>query len=345
MLPSYEFYDPEIQASVQAMMDKFSGARVVPVAWSDDWKQIIYSVFEGTTAGSYVLQDRTDDSYRVIASARDDIDAAAIGEVSGITYKARDDLTIPAVLTWPPGSASETRTNLPLVVMPHGGPSSYDSLRFDWMAQYFANRGYLVLQPNFRGSSGYGAEFERAGAGEWGGKMQDDISDGVQALINSGMADPDRVCIVGASYGGYAALAGGAFTPDLYKCVVAVAPVSDVNRMLRDEASQYGSRHWVVDYWKNQVGDPKKEKARLEQISPVNAAEAFKAPVLLIHGRDDTVVPISQSRSMETALKRAGKDVTMVEMKGEDHWLSDGDTRIEALHAMSDFVDSHIGQK
>lgn len=344
-LPSYSFYDPEIDAAVQAVIDALPGADVTPVAWSEDWQQIVYSVFGIGSAGTYLLQDRTDGSFVTLATSYPDIPSDAIGDVAAISYKAGDGLTIPAILTWPAGSTEETRKSLPLVVMPHGGPASSDSLTFDWMAQYYANRGYLVLQPNFRGSTGYGAAFRDAGDGEWGGKMQDDITDGVKALVKADMADPERICIVGASYGGYAALAGGAYTPDLYKCVVAIAPVSDLPQMLGYVRREYGRRHWVLDYWKDVMNGTEEEDGKLDRISPVRSAATFTAPVLLIHGRDDTVVPIGQSRSMESALKRAGKDVSLVELKGEDHWLSDGDTRIMTLRAVGDFVDRHIGGK
>ncbi|CAN0435252.1 unnamed protein product, partial [Scytosiphon promiscuus] len=208
---------------------------------------------------------------------------------------------------------------------------------------YFANRGYLVLQPNFRGSSGYGTEHRILGKGEWGGKMQDDITDGVQTLVEQGLADPTRVCIVGASYGGYAALAGGAFTPDLYKCVVAIAPVSDIRPLLVDVKWDNGRKHWALDYWQENIGDLDEEREKLDAISPARAADKFTAPVLLIHGNDDTVVPIKQSEIMERALEKAGKDVTFLELEGEDHWMSDGDTRIDALRAMATFIDQHIG--
>ena len=213
------------------------------------------------------------------------------------------------------------------------------------MAQYFASRGYMILQPNFRGSSGFGAAFRDAGLGEWGGKMQDDITDGVNALVRSGRVDPSRICIIGASYGGYAALAGGAFTPDLYRCVAAIAPVADLPAMLREERRDHGAKHWVVDYWRSLIGDPRAERDKLEAISPVNSAEKFQAPVLLIHGRDDLVVPMSQSRAMESALKRAGKDVQMIELKGEDHWLSTSEARLATLKALDAFVAKTIGSQ
>jgi dipeptidyl aminopeptidase/acylaminoacyl peptidase len=344
-LPSYHFYDPEVDAAVQSMVETFGNSAVHIVSNSDGWKQIVYLVYSSDTPGKYILQDRATGKVTGLVMRRDDIPAEAIGEIVGVSYPARDGLTIPAVLTWPAGLPTEDRKNLPLVVMPHGGPAAYDAIGFDWMAQYFANRGYVVLQPNFRGSSGYGSDFLRAGDGEWGRKMQDDVTDGVSILTEGGFVDSERICIVGASYGGYSALAGGAYTPELYKCVVAVAPVSDLPRMIRDVSKRRGYRHWAVDYWKEIIGDPKSPKVDLDAISPVNSAATFEAPVLLIHGKDDTVVPISQSEVMEKALLKEGKSVEFVALNGEDHWLSDGDTRIETLRAMSDFVEAHIGAR
>ena len=341
--PSYFFYDAALNEDVQDLVDRFESGAVEIVDHSANWNRILFQLFDGSGVSKYVVLDRKTGDLIGLMDDRENIPSAAVGQVLDITYPARDGLTIPAIVTLPAGVSSDGLTNLPMVVMPHGGPSSYDAIGFDWMAQYFANRGYLVLQPNFRGSDGYGRAFLHAGYGEWGAKMQDDVSDGVAAMIAEGLADPGRVCIVGASYGGYSALAGGAYTPDLYKCVVAVAPVSDLRKMIRDEASTHGSRHWVVDYWKDLIGDPKAPKVDLDAISPVNSAATFMAPVLLIHGKDDTVVPISQSQVMERALKAEGKPVNFIELRGEDHWLSDGDTRIETLRAMSDFVDAHIG--
>ena len=344
-LPSYRFYDPEVDKAVADMVGRFPTSAVFLTSWSEDWSTILYLIYDSRTTGQYVLQDRKTGKLMAISARRPDIPNEAVGEIAVVKYPARDGLSIPAILTWPAGVDPAERKNLPLIVLPHGGPASYDSVTFDWMAQYFANRGYVVLQPNFRGSAGYGLDFLKAGYGEWGRKMQDDVTDGALALVQGGVVDPARICIVGGSYGGYAALAGGAYTPDLYACVVAIAPVSDLPRMIGNVADERGRDHWAVAYWKELIGDPRAEKEKLAEISPVNAAGRFKAPVMLIHGDDDTVVPYEQSEMMRDALEAKGKDVTMVTLESEDHWLSDGDTRTKTLRAMSDFVDAHIGQK
>lgn len=338
--PGYEFFDNDLTQAIVDIQNYFSGVSTSLISWSDDFNKLLLYVEGSQFAGHYYLFDREAYSASFIASSRPQIKSEDVGEVLTIEYKASDGLTIPALLTLPVGAGEGAA---PLIVMPHGGPEAYDAVGFDWMAQYFANRGYMVFQPNFRGSDGFGSKFRDAGRGEWGGKMQDDVTDGVRALIRSGRVDPERVCIIGASYGGYAALAGGAFTPDLYQCVAAIAPVTDLPLMLANERKDYGKRHWVYDYWTELIGDPRAERERLKAISPVNAAEAFQAPVLLIHGKDDLVVPIRQSARMESALKRAGKQVEFVRLRGEDHNLSIAETRLETLKALDAFVEEHIG--
>lgn len=342
MQPAYAMDDPALDEIMNGLRELFADASVHLTSWSDDFSKVLIFVEGGAAAPAYHLLDVPKKSMGKIASAYSRISDADIGVTTPIEYKARDGRKIPAVITTPPGK--QLGDKLPLIVMPHGGPEAYDAIGFDYMAQFFASRGYLVFQPNFRGSGGFGVDHLEAGYGEWGGKMQDDVTDGAELLIRKGWADGARTCIVGASYGGYAALAGGAFTPDLYKCVVAIAPVSDVKAMLDEKKAAHGGGSITYAYWTMLIGDRKKEKAKLDAISPVNSAAAFKAPVLLLHGNDDTVVPYSQSAKMEGALKSAGKSVRLVKLKGADHWLLQSETRLQALKELDAFVAQHIGR-
>lgn len=199
-----------------------------------------------------------------------------------------------------------------------------------------ANEGYAVLQPNFRGSAGFGQEFAYAGYGEWGRKMQDDITDGANALVKMGWADPERICIVGWSYCGYAALAGGASTPDLHKCVASIAGVSHLREMLATERKDHGPRSRTVTYWEALIGDPDKDREAIDAVSPALHADKFKAPVLLIHGAADTIVLIRQSEIMNDALNGAQKTVQYIRIDGDDHSLVDNDSRRTALTALAD---------
>ncbi|MEM6710532.1 MAG: S9 family peptidase [Pseudomonadota bacterium] len=337
--PEYRFEGDSRDAPMQALLNSYPTSSLYPISETRDRSRSIVRVTGNDGAHDFLLYDKPSDALSLLARGYPRITPDYIAEIQAIRYPARDGTKIPAILTWPLGESE--RKNLPTLVFPHGGPESYDRIAFDWWAQYFASRGYLVLQPNFRGSSGYGAEYTRAGYGEWGRLMQDDVSDGLNALVRAGYADPERVCIMGASYGGYSALAGGAFTPDLYRCVIAVAGVSDLPQMLRDEVSDRGRDHWVVSYWERFIGDSKAKKALLKSVSPANAADRFQAPVLLIHGNDDTVVPLSQSVRMRRRLSRADKQVQLVKLKGEDHWLSRSSSRLATLRAIARFLNEH----
>ena len=344
MFPSYDMVDPALDADVDAVVNALPGASVHLASWSKDRSQLLLLVDGGARAERYMLFDRAKKKLSLVSYVRPEITPEDVGEVTTVEYNARDGLKIPALVTWPTGMTKEQRKNLPTIIMPHGGPASYDRVGFNWLAQYLANEGYLVLQPNFRGSSGFGLAFEEAGHKQWGRKSQDDITDGAKALVTMGWSDPNRTCIVGWSYGGYAALAGGALTPDLYKCVVAIAGVADLRGMLSKEKNLYGSRSSGYKYWKDVIGDLETDGAAIDAVSPDRLASKFKAPVLLVHGSEDNVVEISQSEKMESALKGAGKDVLFIRMNGDDHSLVNNDSRRQMLKVLGEFLAKHIGK-
>lgn len=344
LYPRYELFDPVLDKEIKAAMAALPDDSVILASWSEDWTKVLFYVDGGKQPPRYMLFDRSAKTLSQVARIRPEIKPAEVGEVTTAEFKARDGLTIPSLITWPAGIPADQRKNLPMIVMPHGGPESYDAVGFDWLAQFLANEGYVVLQPNFRGSGGFGATFAQAGYGEWGRKMQDDVTDGAKALIAMGWADPERTCIVGWSYGGYAALAGGALTPDLYKCVVAVAGVSDLKTMLGHEKREHGPYSRTYAYWTSVIGDPDKDGAAIEAVSPYRLAANFKAPVLLIHGSDDLVVPDRQSELMEQALKSAGKPVTYLRIGRDDHGLTNGESRNKMLTEVAAFLKAHIGK-
>ncbi len=344
MFPTYQMFDKAIDDDIKSVQASFGASAVYLDSWSDDWSKMLFFVEGGKNAERYVLYDRKEKKLSLLFNARSEIKPEDVGEVTTIEYKARDGLTIPALITWPTGVAADQRKNLPMVVLPHGGPEVYDSVGFDWLAQFLANEGYMVLQPNFRGSAGLGAAFATAGYGEWGRKMQDDITDGASAIAQMGWANPERTCIVGWSYGGYAALAGGVVTPEKYKCVAAIAGVSHLREMMMDDRRQYGRNSRTVTYWERLIGDPDKEAAAIDAVSPALHADKFKVPVLLIHGAADTVVPIRQSEMMHDALRREKKDVRYIRIDGDDHSLVEDASRRQALTALGEFLKTHIGQ-
>ncbi len=323
--PEFHYFDAKRQALQRGLEKAFPGLTVHAGSSDVEQKHLIVAAEGPRQPITYYYLDRTTHQATLISSTYPDLTAADLGEMKPYPYKARDGLDIPAYITLPPGRVAK---NLPAVVMPHGGPDARDSLRFDWWAQFLANRGYAVLQPNYRGSSGYGRKFTKAGLHQWGRKMQDDISDGVRKIIADGIVDPKRICIVGASYGGYAALAGAAFTPDLYACAASFAGVSDLPQMLLSEHRRHGEDSGPMSFWTSRIGSPFDDTDELRATSPARHADRVKCPILLMHGEGDTTVPIEQSEVMESALKDAGKSVQFIRFPGEDHYFTFADTRI-----------------
>ncbi len=340
-MPVYRYFDPKRQALQNGLERAFRdlSVRVVSSDVAND-RMIVQTVGPKTPA-SYYLYDRNTHKATAIAAAYPELDENMLGDVKPYPYKASDGLDIHAYLTLPPGKPPH---NLPLVVMPHGGPDARDDMRFDFISQFLANRGYAVLRPNFRGSSGYGRPFTEAGLHQWGLKMQDDISDGVKKAIADGIADPRRVCIVGASYGGYAALAGATLTPQLYACTVSYAGISNLPDMIGYEHQAFRQDMTNGSFATTRMGDAFTDTAQLEGASPALHADKVAAPVLLLHAELDVTVPIDQSERMEKALEDAHKDVRFVRIPGDDHYLSLEDTRLRVLEEIETFLAAHIGR-
>jgi dipeptidyl aminopeptidase/acylaminoacyl peptidase len=332
----YVFFDPDLQEAWNTLMRSFPGERVQRESVSADLRKVIVRV-EGARDGfRYELVDLDAHSAIPLGDVYEGVRQPL--DVRRITYAAADGLQIPAYLTLPRGKELK---NLPLVVLPHGGPAVRDTADFAWWSQALAAQGYAVLQPNYRGSW-LSWRFVSAGFGEWGRKMQTDLSDGVRYLAQQGIADPARVCIVGGSYGGYAALAGPAIDPGTYRCAVAVAGIADLRRFLNwVNAWRLHADNHTQRYLDRFLGVKSPEDPALDAISPIKHLDAITVPVLLIHGKDDTVVPFEQSQLMYESLHKQGKEAQLVVLKGEDHWLSHGSTRLQMLEACVAFLRAH----
>ena len=296
----------------------------------DEGKLLLWAGSD-TDPGRYYVYDKASRKLAEVLLSRPQLEEVVLAPVKPVTYRAADGSMVPAYLTLPAGSSGK---GLPAIVMPHGGPSARDEWGFDWMAQYFAARGFAVLQPNFRGSAGYGDEwFQENGFKAWRTAIGD-INDGGRWLIAEGVADPSRLIIVGWSYGGYAALQAGVVDPGLFKAIVAIAPVTDL-RVLKEE-----SRGWTNFALQREfIG----EGHHVAQGSPARNAAAFTAPVLIFHGERDRNVNPNQSKIMKEALVDAGKAVELIVFPKLDHYLEDSAARIEMLKKSDAFLRSSIG--
>ena len=294
---------------------------------SEDERKMLIWAGSDTNPGRYFLFNRDTKTLALLLAVRPELENVALGVMQPMTYLARDGTKIPGYLTFPPGKSDVT--GLPAIVMPHGGPEARDEWGFDWLVQYFALRGYAVLQPNFRGSAGYGSDwFQRNGFQNWQTAISD-INDAGRWLIEKG-ADSGRMAIFGWSYGGYAALQSNVVEPDLFKAVVAVAPVTDLNQ-LKEDRRGWADFRLVSEY----VGDGPHIKAG----SPARNAEAFKAPVLMFHGDIDRNVDVGHARLMDSKLKAAGKLSELHIYKDRDHYLEDGNVRAKVLSISAAFME------
>ncbi len=328
----YTLYDPADARAWAAIAEGFGAARLGLASWSQDRRKMVVLVDQPAEPPAFALIDMTTREAIRIGDQYAGLTAADIGAKTALRFKAADGTALSGYLTLPPGRKAG---NLPLIVLPHGGPAARDRPGFDWWAQGMASRGYAVLQVNYRGSAGLGRAFTEAGYGQWGRKMQTDLSDGVRHLATQGAIDPKRVCIVGGSYGGYAALAGATIDREPYRCAVSLAGISDLRRMVGGETGPERR------YWKRFMGADGASDPILAEISPITHVDKVTIPLLLIHGKDDTVVPLEQSQIMAEAMRKAGKPVELLVMTGEDHWLSRGETRQQMLKATMAFIEKH----
>ncbi len=333
----YHFFD-EDRAELQKTLTSFFPEHEVAVTdMDDDERRVIARVYGDRTRGAYYLYDRKDNSLSKLADLSPWLKEAQMAPMKPIEFKSRDGLDIHGYLTLPLGV--EPR-NLPLVVIPHGGPSARDVWGFDSEAQFLANRGAAVLQVNFRGSTGYGKAFWQAGFKQWGRGMQDDVTDGVEWAVAQGIADRKRLAIYGGSYGGYSALAGATFTPDLYACAVSYVGPSNIFTLLKS-IPPYWEPFREMEY--EEIGDPEKDKELLTAVSPVFHAEQIKIPLFVAQGANDPRVNKAESDQIVEAVRKAGKDVVYMVKDNEGHGFHNEENRFDFYREMEAFFRKHLG--
>lgn len=336
--PHYQFFDENFEKLFRKIQSKLNvhESELGINDYNKEMTKFIVSVSSDTVYGKYYYYDSTTDELTELATLSPWLNPNELAEMHPISYKSRDGLTINGYLTLPKNKEVK---DLPLIVNPHGGPWARDMWGFNPEVQLLANRGYAVLQVNFRSSTGYGKEFLQAGNKQWGLKIQDDITDGVQWAIDQGIADPDRIGIYGASFGGYATLAGITYTPDLYAAAVDYVGVSNIFTLLNT----------IPPYWETmrnmfyeRVGHPEKDKELLTAVSPVFHADKIKTPLFVAQGANDPRVNKAESDQIVEALRARGVDVEYMLKDNEGHGFANEENRIEFYNAMVKFFDSHL---
>lgn len=336
--PHYQFFDENFEQLFRKIQNKL-GVHESELGINDYNKEMtkfIVSVSSDTVYGKYYYYDSTTDELTELATLSPWLNSEELAEMHPISYKSRDGLTINGYLTLPKNKEAK---DLPLIVNPHGGPWARDMWGFNPEVQLLANRGYAVLQVNFRSSTGYGKEFLQAGNKQWGLKIQDDITDGVQWVIDQGIADPERIGIYGASFGGYATLAGITYTPDLYAAAVDYVGVSNIFTLL-DTIPPYWETMRNMFY--ERVGHPEEDKELLTAVSPVFHADQIKTPLFVAQGANDPRVNKAESDQIVEALRARGVDVEYMLKDNEGHGFANEENRIEFYNAMVKFLDTHL---
>lgn len=331
------FLDAEAEQRYQWLKEQLGDDEIAITSHNKDEDKFIVRTYSDRTLGTYYFYDQKAEKLEKLIEVSPWLKKEEMAEMKPVTYRSRDGLTIHGYLTLPQGKEAK---NLPLVVNPHGGPWVRDTWGFNPEVQFLANRGYAVLQMNYRGSTGYGREFWEASFKQWGLKMQDDITDGVQYLIDEGIADPEKVAIYGGSYGGYATLAGLTFTPDLYACGVDYVGVSNLFTFMQT----------IPPYWKpmldmmyEMVGNPEEMKQQFEETSPALQAHKIKAPLLIAQGAKDPRVNKAESDQIVEALQERGIDVDYLVKENEGHGFRNEENRFEFYEEMEKFLQKYLG--
>jgi len=324
----------------QAMLEEaYPGQSVLIVSHARDFSRAVVEISGAASPPAYFIYEAATAQLTPLLEAYPALAGTPLGQTRMISYASSDGTIIKALLTLPPGG----KTGLPLVVMPHGGPEARDVAAFDPLfVQGLVSRGYAVIQPQFRGSGGYGKAWADAGRLKWHTIVLDDIAGAVTYATSQGIADAKRVCIFGWSYGGYAAIASAAFRPGTYACAVGGAGIYDLVAMLRWEREERGAD--AYKYWTEQIGKLTDDNSGIDAQSAANNAGAIAIPVMLIHGDKDEVVPIEQARAMDAALKAAGKPSSLVVLEGEGHHLERYASRLKFLESLVGFLDANIGR-
>lgn len=313
-------------------LDYFEGFQTAFISESADSSKVLVKVSGPSEPGAFYLYE--DGDARWIMDTMEGLVADDMGVVISLSYKSRDGERIPAYMTLPPIIADPAELkNLPTIILPHGGPYARDAKRFDYLAQFFATRGYLVLQMNFRGSAGYGKSFAEAGRSSWV-VMQDDVEDGMRWLVEKGYTDPAKSCIAGWSYGGYSALMGAIKTPELYRCSIAIAALSDIPSAI-DDLKDLMNGDAIAE---KTFGPLLKDKDLMRANNPVDHADKIKIPVFLAHGENDASVEYNQYEKMKRRLENAGVDGTYMSFEDEDHYMSTQANRQAMLEAIEAFL-------
>ena len=330
--PRRHYFDEDYRRLSRSLNQVFPDTVNVIVSASDDMSRVLVRASSDVVPGDYYLWDRSNRSIDLIAEAMPGLTPELLAPTTSAWVETRDGAQMEVFVTTPRVAVDGP---MPAVVLPHGGPASRSNSSFWFLSQFIASRGFVVLQPNFRGSTGYGREFAAAGVKQWGGRMQDDVDDAANWLVEQGLADAERLCIVGWSYGGYSAAIGAIRNPELYRCAVSINAPLNLPRMISEDKRYIGGRTWSRHFGL--------EEAKASDVSPYHLAESLERPLLIIQAEDDTRVHIEQGEGTYKHMKDLGKDVSYVSVEHGGHSMYNEPARLTILNSVETFLAERIG--
>jgi dipeptidyl aminopeptidase/acylaminoacyl peptidase len=337
--PKIEFFDPDAKNRMDKAGNKLAGYTLTYYDQTPDGEKVILKAHAPDVPSNLLIYTVSNNQWTNLGSDYPKLNDFEHAAVQSVRYTARDGEKIPSYITLPPKvMGSDKVENVPFIIMPHGGPYARDTATFDYIAQFLASRGYGVLQMNFRGSEGYGKSFKDAGRKNWV-MMQEDVTDGARWLIEKGYADKDRICIMGWSYGGYAALMGAVKHSDMYTCAVSIAGVTDLQELITDQKKYRFGDRFAKEFIKQGFDG----NSDMRDNSPVRRADEITIPVFLAHGTMDVNVHFDHFKRMKSALKK-NKNVVTLELKDADHSVRDGANRVKMFKAIDKFLQKHLGE-
>ena len=337
---SESYLDPQLAGIHQKLKSMIPGGTIQLCTWTADRSRIVVYIETAKDAGGYYLFDVASSQLTLIGMLHPEFKGTtALGDRQAITYPARDGTRVPAVLTLP---ANKPPGHLPLIVLSHGDARTRAHLEYSWLASFLAAQGYAVVEPNERGTFGYGHAWETDGDDQWAHQMNDDVQDAATALAKAGLIDAERVCIVGIGDGGYTALLAAATSPGLYRCAVSVNGIADMTRHIDYVTLRTWTYSTFRRWYTKLLGPDATSNTAMKAVSPIDMADAMQAAVLLIHDEGDTISSVAQSELMAAALRRAGKRVQLTVLRGEDHNLEEPKNRIKVLAELGGFLQEHL---
>jgi dipeptidyl aminopeptidase/acylaminoacyl peptidase len=340
LIPQYTFFDKLLEAQFTFLYELFPKHSIELKSWDDEFNKIVIRVSGKNNAGELFLYQLNNKKITLLSTQYPEVGSQDVADITAFKFTTPDNYELHAMATWPKKSSDQLK-NLPTIILPPSSTNEHYQLEYNWLTHYLASQGYLVIQPNHRGLTGFGAEHVKQGLGQWGKLILDDLTSTLDYLVEKRISDPARTCIIGNEVGGYNALLSGALKPEKYRCVISINGISNVDNYLSHITNYFQDNDRIYKYWEEIVYDDSSANSSLNEISPLEHVDNYVASTLLIYSDNVPLIPSAQSKIMYKGLKKARKSVDRFKIKSDKPWADQSDTRIDVLTEITKFLNKH----